>query len=81
MDFCNQHDVKYFLIKETSQVMNYSNFTKKPLSSNKILLINILRNPLDNYSALYDGLDSYYSKNGEDFLTLTASYILEYNLM
>ena len=75
MKFCKQEKAKFFLLKETSQLMNYAEFVKKPLNTKKILFINIIRNPLDNYAALHNGLKSYYSKNGEDFLTLTASFI------
>lgn len=75
MKYCKQEKVKYFLLKETSQLINYSEFIKYPLEAKRILFINIVRNPLDNYAALHDGLKSYYSKNGEDYLTLTASFI------
>ncbi len=77
MKFSNQEKAKYFLLKETSQIMNYNEFIKKPLNSRQIVFINIIRNPLDNYAALHDGIKSYYGKNGEDFLTLTAGFIFK----
>ena len=39
--------IKYLIIKETSQLLNYDLFFSKILK--KIKVINIVRNPLDNF--------------------------------
>ena len=46
--------------------MNYDLFLK---NFKKIKIINIVRNPLDNFSSLKTG-GKYYDTNGEDYLTL-----------
>ena len=77
IEYQNKKNIKYFLIKETSQTSNYFNFIKDPFVRNQVKFICIVRNPLDNFSALYEGLDSYYKKIGEDFETLLASFLLK----
>ena len=67
---------KYIVIKETSQSMNYDLFLK---NFKKIKIINIVRNPLDNFSSLKTG-GKYYDTNGEDYLTLFLSFILRSTL-
>lgn len=77
IDYKNKKNVKFFLIKETSQVSNYFNLIKDPFVKNQIKFICIIRNPLDNFSALYDGLDTYYKNIGENFETLLTSFLLK----
>jgi hypothetical protein len=71
----NQKNVKFFLLKETSQLHNYFEFIKLPLSKNRLKFISLVRNPLDNFAALNDGLEVYYSKIGEDYEVLISSFI------
>ena len=55
-------EIKYLVIKETSQLLNYDLFFSKILK--KIKVINIVRNPLDNFSSLKTG-KKYYKKKME----------------
>ncbi|MGI9400468.1 MAG: sulfotransferase, partial [Rhizobiaceae bacterium] len=58
------------LIKETSQVIYFNEFQS---AFPEIRMVNLLRDPRDNYSALKAGVQKYYSKLGEgDFETLAS---------
>lgn len=67
---------KYFVIKETSQLINFDLFLK---NFKDIKIINITRNPFDNFSSLKSGM-KYYKNNGEDYLTLFLSFIFRCTL-
>ena len=64
---------KYILIKETTQSMNYKLLKK---IFNKIKIIQIIRDPRDNYASIKSGYSSYYKKIGYDEETLLLSSII-----
>lgn len=68
----NSINKKIIAIKETSQIQFYQTFLSK-IPNCKI--INIIRDPRDNFAALKSGYDSYYKKIGEDYLTLINSFL------
>jgi len=70
--FVNQSNRKYFVIKETSSDIFYSTIFEK---NEDIKFIHIIRDPRDNYASLKSGLKKYYSKIGEDQITLLSSMI------
>tara|TARA_A100001234_G_C12590660_1_gene370379 strand:+ start:152 stop:1096 length:945 start_codon:yes stop_codon:yes gene_type:complete len=75
-EYSKDKNFKYLVIKETSQLVNYDLFLT---NFKKIKIINIIRNPLDNFSSLKTG-KKYYDNNGEDYLTLFLSFILRSTL-
>ncbi len=61
-----------FVFKETSQIINL----KKILGNNsKIKMLQIIRDPRDNYSAIKAGVSHYYKKFGEDEMESLASML------
>jgi hypothetical protein len=53
---------KPFLFKETSQIVNLQSFIDNGLA---LKMIQIVRDPRDNYAAIKDGVSGYYNKIGE----------------
>ena len=63
-------NIKYFVLKETS-----CGYLSKQLNQwfKNIKIIQIIRDPRDNFASLKAGLNKYYNKFGEDELTLLSS--------
>ena len=57
-----------FLFKETSQSIYFSDF--KNLYPD-VKMISVIRDPRDNFAAIYDGIEFYYSKMGEGTHNIT----------
>ncbi|MDG1157467.1 MAG: sulfotransferase [Litorivicinaceae bacterium] len=60
------------VVKETSQSINIYRYEEFGLYCK---FIHLVRDPRDNYSAIFDGIDSYYMKLGEDGKKSLASFI------
>jgi len=61
-----------FVFKETSQVINL----KRILSKNtNVKMLQIIRDPRDNYAAIKDGVSNYYRNMGEDEMESLASVL------
>lgn len=61
-----------FIIKETSQAIFFESFLKY---FPKLKMISIIRDPRDNYAAINEGIESYYSSIGENSLEALSSHI------
>lgn len=68
---------KIIVIKETSQLQFYYSLLK---NIPNCYVINMIRDPRDNFAALKSGLDKYYENIGEDYLTLLNSFIFKIRL-
>ena len=66
-----EHD-KTWVVKETSQAVFADNFMR---TEPDLKMVNVARDPRDNYSALKAGVDKYYSALGEDEKKTLASLI------
>lgn len=64
--------LKPFLFKETSQAIFLQEF--KGIDSST-MMINLIRDPRDNFAAIKDGIESYYSKMGEGLNESLASVV------
>lgn len=61
-----------FVVKETSVSM----FAPPLMTSNEaIQFLHMVRDPRDNFASIFEGVDSYYSKFGEDNLKSLGSFI------
>ena len=65
-------DKKPFLFKETSQVVNLQNFLDDGLD---LKMLQVIRDPRDNYAAIKDGVANYYGKMGDNELESLASVL------
>lgn len=65
-------DKKPFIFKETSQVVNLQNFLDDGLD---LKMLQIIRDPRDNYAAIKDGVANYYGKMGDNKLESLASVL------
>lgn len=63
---------KPFLFKETSQAVNFRGFVEDGVD---LKMIQIVRDPRDNYAAIKDGVSTYYKKMGEDERESLASVL------
>ena len=61
-----------WVVKETSQAIHTGYFLEK---FPDIRILNVVRDPRDNYAALKSGVDKYYSKIGENDLETLASLL------
>jgi len=61
-----------FLFKETSQTVNFQNMIDEGLD---VHLVQIIRDPRDNYAAIKEGVDHHYSKMGENEIESLASVL------
>ena len=61
-----------FLFKETSQVVNLQKFLDDGLD---IKMLQIIRDPRDNYASIKDGVSHYYKKMGESEIESLASLL------
>ena len=73
----NKSKKKIIVIKETSQLQFYYSLLK---NIPNCYVINMIRDPRDNFAALKSGLDKYYENIGEDYLTLINSFIFKIRL-
>ena len=60
------------VVKETSQSINIYRYEELGLYCK---FVHVVRDPRDNYSAIFDGVDSHYMKLGEDSKKSLASFI------
>lgn len=63
---------KPFLFKETSQTVNLQNFIDNGLN---LKMVQIVRDPRDNFAAIRDGISNYYQEMGEGELESIASVL------
>ncbi len=61
-----------FLFKETSQIINLKRILEK---NTDVKMLQIIRDPRDNYSAIKDGVSNYYKDMGEDEMKSLASVL------
>ncbi len=61
-----------FLFKETSQIINLNRILVK---NTDVTMLQIIRDPRDNYSAIKDGVSNYYKNMGEDEMKSLASVL------
>lgn len=69
----NKNINKILLVKETSQSIFYKEFKKV---FPKLKMINLIRDPRDNYASIKSGLKTYYEKIGEDEVSTLMSTVL-----
>lgn len=70
-------DIKKLVIKETTQAMYFQKYLK---IFNDIRMINIVRDPRDNYASIKSGQKKYYSKINENEVTSLASFLFRSKL-
>ncbi|MCB9283033.1 MAG: sulfotransferase [Lewinellaceae bacterium] len=70
--FYKSNENRPFIFKETSQVIHFNAF-KSELPGFK--MVNLIRDPRDNYAALKSGVKNYYSKMDENEMETLASLI------
>ena len=61
-----------FVFKETSQTVN---FKKMEINNSNLKMLQIIRDPRDNYAAIKAGVSSYYKKIGENEMEFRASLL------
>lgn len=70
-------DIKKLVIKETTQAMYFKEYLKM---FSDIKMINIIRDPRDNYASIKSGQKKYYSKINENNETSLASFLFRSKL-
>ncbi|GAB1261939.1 sulfotransferase [Aurantivibrio plasticivorans] len=71
-DFNSLDSTKKFVFKETSQAAFFEMYMK---DCPDLKMLNLVRDPRDNYAAIKAGVEKYYSKLGEDNLVSLASLL------
>ena len=67
-------EARTVLVKETSQSVHGLDFLSAGWK-----IIHLIRDPRDVYAAIHDGIESYYSKNGESDLEILMSVIFRFS--